>query len=56
MLSDFIMDLLTAAPDDKKAIDRAYRNLEKLGVDKMTADAIAAEFKKENGTREGQQR
>ena len=42
MLIDFIMNLLEAvSPEDK---EKAYRNLERIGVDRITADVIAAEF------------
>lgn len=47
MLFDLIMDLLTAG--DKKEKERAYRRLEKVGVDRMTADVLAAEFYKGQG-------
>ena len=45
MLFDLIMDLLTAG--DAKEKERAYRRLEKVGVDRMTADVLATEFYKE---------
>lgn len=45
MLGELIMDLLTAA--DPKEKERAYRRLEKAGVDRITADVMAAEFYKE---------
>lgn len=45
MLSDMIDDLVRAdCPQEKKA---AYRQLEKLGVDRITADVIADERRKE---------
>jgi len=47
MLSDLIMDLLTAG--DEKEKERAYRKLEKVGVDRITANVIAAELCKEQG-------
>lgn len=45
MLMDLIMDLVEAV--DPKDKERAYRKLEKVGVDRRTADAMAAEFYKE---------
>ena len=42
MLYDMIMDLLTAG--DKKDRERAYRRLERVGVDRRTADVISKEF------------
>lgn len=47
MLGELIMDLLTAA--DPKEKERAYRRLEKAGVDRRTADVMAAEFYKGQG-------
>lgn len=47
MLGDLIMDLLTAA--DRKEKEKAYRRLEKVGVDRRTADVMASEFYKEQG-------
>lgn len=45
MLSDMIDDLVRAdCPQEKGA---AYRQLEKLGVDRITADVIADERRKE---------
>ena len=45
MLSDMIDDLVRAdCPQEKEA---AYRQLEKLGVDRITADVIADERRKE---------
>jgi hypothetical protein len=45
MLSDMIDDLVRAdGPQEKEA---AYRQLEKLGVDRITADVIADERRKE---------
>ena len=45
MLMDLVMALVTAG--DQKEKERAYRNLEKVGVDRITADVMAAEFYKE---------
>lgn len=45
MLGELVMDLLTAA--DPKDKERAYRRLEKVGVDRRTADLMVAEFYKE---------
>lgn len=47
MLSDLLMNLVTAADQHDK--EQAYRQLEKVGVDRMTADIMAAEFTKEVG-------
>jgi len=47
MMFDLLMELLTAG--DAKEKERAYRRLEQVGVDKMTADEMAAEFYKEWG-------
>lgn len=47
MLMDLIMDLLEAST--KKEKEQAYRRLERVGVDKKTADIMAAEFYKEQG-------
>lgn len=45
MLSDMIDDLVRAdCPQEKEAV---YRQLEKLGVDRITADVIADERRKE---------
>lgn len=44
MLQDMIFDLLTAG--DKKEKEKAYRRLERIGVDRATADSIASEFYK----------
>ena len=45
MLSDLITDLIRAkTPKEKEA---AYRRLEKLGVDRFTADVAAEELRKE---------
>lgn len=45
MLMDLVMALVTAG--DQKEKERAYRNLEKVGVDRITADVMATEFYKE---------
>lgn len=45
MLMDLVMALVTAT--DPKEKERAYRNLEKVGVDRCSADAMAGEFYKE---------
>lgn len=45
MLMDLVMELLTATDDKDK--ERVYRKLEKVGVDRITADIMAAEFWKE---------
>ena len=52
MLGELVMDLLTAA--DPKDKERAYRRLEKVGVDRRTADLMAAEFYKEQGGGNGE--
>ena len=44
MLSDMIAALITAKTE--KEIKKAYRNLEKVGVDKMTADLLVREMLK----------
>jgi len=44
MLEDLVIALLIAG--DKKEKERAYRNLERVGVDRATADVIAAEYYK----------
>ncbi len=44
MLMDLVMDLVIAV--DPKEKERAYRNLEKVGVDRRTADVMASEFMK----------
>ena len=44
MLMDLILLLLEASTEKEK--ERAYRNLEKVGVDRRTADMMAAEFYK----------
>lgn len=45
MLSDMIVDLITAKTEKER--ETAYKNLEKVGVDRMTADLIAREMKDE---------
>ncbi len=45
MLQDLIMELVIAVTP--KAKERAYRNLERVGVDRITADIMAAEFNNE---------
>lgn len=45
MLMDLVMELVEAV--DPKDKERAYRKLEKVGVDRRTADVMAAEFYKE---------
>ena len=45
MLIDLVMELVTATDDKDK--ERTYRKLEKVGVDRRTADVMAAEFWKE---------
>lgn len=42
MLEDLIIALLIAS--NKREKERAYRNLERVGVDRVTADVIAAEY------------
>lgn len=45
MLSDLIMELVTAT--EKQDKERAYRRLERVGVDRISADAMAREFSRE---------
>lgn len=45
MLSDLITDLIRAKTPKEK--ETAYRRLEKLGVDRFTADVTAEELRKE---------
>lgn len=45
MLMDLVMELVTASCKEEK--EKAYRRLEKVGVDRRTADVMAAEFTKE---------
>ena len=43
MLYDLLIDLICAStPQDK---ERAYRNLERVGVDRATANILAADIK-----------
>ena len=42
---DLLMNLIEAV--DPKEKERAYKNLERVGVDRITADVMAAEFYKE---------
>ena len=42
MLMDLIEALMSAATEKDK--ERAYRNLEKVGMDKATADAVVKEL------------
>ncbi len=42
MLQDLIMELLTAVDEDDK--EDAYRRLEQVGVDRKTADEMAAHY------------
>ena len=44
MLMELVMQLVSAAdPSDK---ERAYRSIERSGVDRGTADAMAEDFRK----------
>lgn len=45
MLSDLIMELVTAT--EKQDKERAYRRLERVGVDRISADVMAREFSEE---------
>lgn len=45
MLMDLVMKLVEAV--DPKDKEKAYRKLEKVGVDRRTADVMSAEFYKE---------
>lgn len=54
MLFDLIIHLLTAG--DTKDKERAYRRLEYAGVDRRTADVMAAEFYTEEGRCNGSER
>ena len=45
MLMDLVMALVEAV--DPKDKEKVYRKLEKVGVDRRTADVMAAEFYKE---------
>lgn len=42
MLLDLIMELLTAVDEDDK--EEAYRKLEQVGIDRKTADDMAAHY------------
>lgn len=43
MLYDLLVDLICAStPQDK---ERAYRRLERIGVDRVTANTLAADIK-----------
>lgn len=42
MLGDLIIGLLIAGDEEEKEL--AYLNLERIGVDRVTADMIAAEY------------
>ena len=52
MMGELIMALLTAGCRQDK--ERAYRNLERAGIDRKTADMMAAEFYKEQGGGNGE--
>ena len=45
MLMELVMELVVSTEAKEK--ERVYRKLEKVGVDRMTADIMAAEFWKE---------
>ena len=45
MMMDLVMDLVQAI--DPKEKEKAYRRLERIGVDRDTADVMAAEFYRE---------
>lgn len=45
MLMDLVMELVAATEPKEK--EKIYRKLEKVGVDRRTADVMAAEFYKE---------
>lgn len=45
MLSDMVANLITAKTEKEK--ETAYKNLEKVGVDRYTADLLAREMKEE---------
>lgn len=45
MLMDLVMELVAATEAKEK--EKIYRKLEKVGVDRRTADVMAAEFYKE---------
>lgn len=44
MLEELIMNLLTAGDDRDR--ERAYRKFERAGIDRKTADGMAAEYYK----------
>ncbi len=44
MLQDLIMELLTAVDEDDK--EKAYQRLERVGIDRKTADEMAAHYYK----------
>lgn len=45
MLADLLKDLAEARNEKEK--EKAYRNLERVGMDRMTANAMVAEMRKE---------
>lgn len=45
MLMDLVMDLVQSV--DPKEKEKTYRRLERVGIDRVTADVMAAEFYKE---------
>lgn len=45
MMMEFVMELVTAADSQDK--ERTYRRLESIGIDRKTADVMAAEFYKD---------
>ena len=45
MLMELVMELVVTV--DAKERERTYRKIEKLGVDRATADLMASEFHKE---------
>lgn len=53
MLQDLIMNLLSAG--DKKEKEKAYKQLEKIGVDRASANAIVNEMMKEQGAKEAKE-
>ena len=47
-LREALLDLIRAADaKDKKAVEKAYRFLEKVGMDRFTANIAASELRKE---------
>jgi len=50
MLQELIINLLSAG--DKKEKEKAYRQLEKVGVDRRTADVLAHEMIAGQGAKE----